>query len=1188
MIVEAFNRHAWDSGRESDMAHQISRVRRQIIILLSGAAAIVIAISLLVTPMISVLPPRAARVERLSMLGGGVGASIIFVIGVYMYLRPISDLGYALEIGSTPAPELAQAARKIGFNAPIYFVLMAVGGAFLFGVGRGVLRAMTGTWNDLWEHAKFTLLAVAAATCASLIVALLSRRLMRPVLQYTSTQPQSSGYRLNIRRRLFFAILTLVLTTFLFAGFLGSRLQAYTAAERTTAVMGLGALGALGAGLLAFAALVSHYLAADVTLDLRDVTARLLDVAHEERVDLSSPLSVLSRDEVGDLVLAYNALQQRVRVQQEDIEYKQRQLAILQALSYKIGTIQNADHLLQEVIRDMERSFGYHNVSILLVDEEQQALYFAATHYTDPALRRRTFKIGEEGVVGHVAATGNPLLINDVEQCEFYIDDGTNTRAEMAVPLVVGERVLGVFNVSSERIGAFDHDDLRIVTALSNQIAIAIDNIHLLEEVTANADELEHRARNLMILHDTSTALSASLKMDDVLSIATEKVVSLFEVDHSMVIVFGAEDVEGRIAAEYPARGVAGRVLPIKTFPAVRRVLTSLVPLYVADAQRSELLRPIRELLKIVDIESILLVPLLTKGHLMGLITLDAIARPRSFTPEEVDICQTIAAQVAVAVENVQLFADMRLQADMLARMARDVTAERSKLNAVLNNLADGLLVTDQMGRIVLYNPAFVALFDLPQEEIEGQLVTKIIPQAPLQSLIVQTCRDGNVHVQEFSVPSGNYIQATAAAVYKAGEVDGVVMVVRDVTDARRLDQIKSRFISTVSHELRTPLTPVLGFAKLIRKSFRKHIVPALQEGESGRSAVQRVDQNLDILVGEVERLSGLVENVLFIADLDAGRLEWHMQEVDIGAIVQEQVNACRAEVEAKGLALHLDRSPDLSSIYGDEERLARVVENLLSNASKFTESGEIRVRVQGLCRSDKGWEPQPVVPIIGRLPAGTYVLVAIEDTGPGIPASAQLAIFERFGQGMHDTLIDKPSGTGLGLAISKEIVTYHGGRIWVASEPGRGSTFAFVLPSSPLSGEGWAAADIVLSESAPVVLIVDDELGMRELLQHILVRAGYRTLLAVDGPAALRMARAHKPDVILLDIMIPGISGLDVLSVLRGDQMTKDISIVILSILSDQERTKWAGADAWLSKPLDRQSVLDTLARLLREKNRI
>jgi len=1149
------------------MAYQISVIRRRLVVLWGVITIAVIAVLLLVIPMVVSLPRPRAWTLCLYYLAGSLAVWAAAAVTLYVYLRPIYDLGYALEIGSAPSAELSQEARRIALNAPVFYFALLVALILIPIVALVIISFLLGPGEAFVELVPTTLLAAAVTLCGSLVMSLAARQLMRPVLLYTATQSPSVGFRLDLRTRLFSIVLTLLIIALSFSGVFGynqvvkayhDQIAGISSLYLSQAVGALSpdlaqeqVLGELSKGLrgkvpygrlllvaadgqvldqlradgsgglvepggaqapalpgedaawlkshpdrfrrvaeylvwapyrqwwlgvsyglhplqsrtvvgtvvvlavaavtvLAVGALVSHFLAADLVADLRDVTARLLRVAHEERVDMRTPLPVQSLDEVGDLTQAYNALQQRVRSQQEQIEYEQRQLTALQSLSYKISTTQDMDHLLQEVIRDVERSFGYHNVSILFVDAEHEELYFAASGYLDAGLRERRFKIGQEGVVGRAAATGEPLLIDDVEACDFYISDNTNTRSEMAVPLVTGERVIGVFNVSSERIGAFSENDLHIVTALCNQIAIVIENARLFREVMDNAHELERRARNLMSLHQISAALSASLRMEEVLNTAAMQLVSLFDVGHSMAILFSAEDAEGQVAAEHPPLGLAGQSVPVKGFPMLRSIMTTMTPLAISDAQRSQLLRPLRRQIEKLGIESMLIVPMSTKGRMMGVITLDALGEQRTFTPQEIEICQTVAAQVAVTAENVRLIEAFQLQADMLAQMARDVATERGKLDAVLRNLADGLLVTDATGRILLFNPALLSLFRLTEKGLMGQFVTKIMPDAPLQQLVVQTCHTGTVQAQEFSLPDGRCFQASASLVREEERASNVVIVIRDVTDEKRLERMKSDFISSVSHELRTPLTPALGFAKLVRKSFDKQIAPLVPADHAdGQRAIQRIDQDLGIVINEVERLHALVEDVLFLADLDAGRLKWQFGRVDLGAIVQQGVAAYKDQAVAKGLGLQLEQPDVLPPVYGDVERLSQVMHILLSNAVKFTEAGQIRVYAQPILWEGDNWNPAPLVSVPWHVPRADYVVVAVRDTGPGIAAQAQSTLFERFGQGVRDMLTDKPPGTGLGLAIGREIVSYHGGRIWVDSELGRGSTFAFVLPLS-------------------------------------------------------------------------------------------------------------------------------------------
>ena len=166
-----------------------------------------------------------------------------------------------------------------------------------------------------------------------------------------------------------------------------------------------------------------------------------------------------------------------------------------------------------------------------------------------------------------------------------------------------------------------------------------------------------------MSLHQLSAALSTSLRMEEVLTTAAVQLVSLFEVGHSMAILFSAEDDEGQVAAEHPPLGLAGQSVPVKSFPMLRSIMAAMTPLAVSDARRSQLLKPLRRQIEKLGIASMLVVPMSTKGRMVGVITLDAIGEQRAFSPEEIEICQTVAAQVAMTAENVRLIEAFQLQA---------------------------------------------------------------------------------------------------------------------------------------------------------------------------------------------------------------------------------------------------------------------------------------------------------------------------------------------------------------------------------------------------------------------------------------------------------------------------------------------------------------------------------------------
>jgi len=255
---------------------------------------------------------------------------------------------------------------------------------------------------------------------------------------------------------------------------------------------------------------------------------------------------------------------------------------------------------------------------------------------------------------------------------------------------------------------------------------------------------------------------------------------------------------------------------------------------------------------------------------------------------------------------------------------------------------------------------------------------------------------------------------------------------------AEAMSATKSEFLANVSHELRTPLTSVIGFTKIVRRRLDDVVLPALAGARETAAApddprleraVRQVGDNLEIVVAEGERLSALINDVLDLEKIEAGKMDFRHERVHVGEVVERATAATTALFETTGLELQSDIAPDLPAIDGDPHRLVQVVINLLSNAVKFTPSGSVTVRV-----------------VAGDDGAG--VVVSVADTGTGIAPEDQARVFEQFAQA-GDTLSETPRGTGLGLSICREIVEHHGGRIWLESELGRGSTFSFSLPAA-------------------------------------------------------------------------------------------------------------------------------------------
>lgn len=244
----------------------------------------------------------------------------------------------------------------------------------------------------------------------------------------------------------------------------------------------------------------------------------------------------------------------------------------------------------------------------------------------------------------------------------------------------------------------------------------------------------------------------------------------------------------------------------------------------------------------------------------------------------------------------------------------------------------------------------------------------------------------------------------------------------------QKADRLKTDFLSNISHELRTPLVSILGFTKVIDKKFDDVAVP-LQEVEDKKiqKSVRQIKENLNIVRSESQRLTDIITNVLDITNLEAGKVAWNWQSLDLGELLTEIVSRYQPQFQDKGLSLDVKIPPYLPKVKGDRDRLLQVMSNLLSNALKFTQTGGV------ICRLYQD---------------GDLVVCSIKDTGIGINKEDSSQVFEKFKQ-VGDVLTGKPQGTGLGLPICKAIVAHHGGKIWFESEPKQGSTFSFALPLS-------------------------------------------------------------------------------------------------------------------------------------------
>jgi len=374
----------------------------------------------------------------------------------------------------------------------------------------------------------------------------------------------------------------------------------------------------------------------------------------------------------------------------------------------------------------------------------------------------------------------------------------------------------------------------------------------------------------------------------------------------------------------------------------------------------------------------------------------------------------------------------------------------------------------------------------------------------------------------------------------------GRLYVLRDVTREREVDRMKTEFVSMVSHELRTPLTSIKGYIDLVL------------EGEAGEVSGEQ-GEFLRIVKNNADRLVALVNDLLDVSRIEAGKIQLNRQPLDLISLIRNVSTSLRPALDGKVQHLALDLPPALPSTLGDPDRVTQILTNLLSNAHKYTpQGGRIRIAVR----------PEP-----GQL------RVDVEDTGVGLSPEEQQQVFTRFFRA-RNRATQQVGGTGLGLAITRSLVEMHGGEITLSSAPGNGSTFSFTLPTTEQAIE--PAGPTPAPPRGGRILVVDDEPDIAQLIRRYLERAGYEVLVAHGGADALDVAQVERPDLITLDIVLPDMDGFTVLERLGSQPDTASIPVVLLSMLGDSGRGKLLGAIDYLTKPVRDSVLLHRVAAIL------
>jgi PAS domain S-box-containing protein len=534
-----------------------------------------------------------------------------------------------------------------------------------------------------------------------------------------------------------------------------------------------------------------------------------------------------------------------------------------------------------------------------------------------------------------------------------------------------------------------------------------------------------------------------------------------------------------------------------------------------------------------------------------GVISAQSTLQEGRFDETDLNLLNTIAANVGTAIRNAQLFDEIKRQ--------------KQYYEAVIQNSPAAIVLMDMEATVTGWNPAAERLFGYREAEALGHDIDDLVAKQPelypeaveytqktfrekqVSFLAKRTRKDGSlIEVDVSGLPvsvDGNYV--------------GFIAIYHDVTELQRArqeaeqaNQAKSTFLANMSHELRTPLNAIIGFTRIVRRK-GEDLLPEKQV------------ENLDKVLVSADHLLNLINTVLDISKIEAGRMEVKPAEFDLLPLIHQISDTIQPLVRG-GVDLVVNVASDLPSLSTDQDKLKQILINLLSNAAKFTSHGEIDLIAR--------WEDE-------------WLRIRVQDTGIGISKEALDRVFEEFQQADSGTT-RQYGGTGLGLSISRSLARLLGGDLTAASKEGEGSTFTLTIPLRYGQASGYdvkqeGSDEFPQLDGRPVVLVIDDDPNVHELLKEDLGDAGYQVVAAATGDEGLRLARQVDPFAVTLDIMMPEKDGWQVLHEIKADPVTRDIPVILLTIVDKQSLGYQLGAADYLVKPLEEEAVVSALRRL-------
>jgi GAF domain-containing protein/DNA-binding response OmpR family regulator len=823
-------------------------------------------------------------------------------------------------------------------------------------------------------------------------------------------------------------------------------------------------------------------------------------------------------------------------------------------------------------------------------------------------IKRHPITPGRHTITARVALERRTVHVTDLQadaEYTYALRDTDPVRTELGVPMFRGDDIVGVFILYKLVVQPFTEKQIELVETFADQAVIAIENTRLLNELR---ESLQQQTATSNVLEVISRS---AFDLQPVFETVCESAVRLCEAERAFIHRFDGELL--RMVAAYNVSDEMKAFVqrnPIRPgrHTGVARAALERRTIHIHDIQAdSEYSYGTKN---IDDPHTLLGVPILKGDDLLGVILIYRL-EVRPFTDKQIELVETFADQAAIAIENVQLFDDVKARTEELSESLQQQTATADVLKVISRSTFDLQIVLDTlvqsaarlceaemaaMLRLVGSAYQHAASFGVPADYHAFMTTLKIEPgrgtvagrvalagsvvQIPdvqndpdyalsaLKELAVHTLLGvpllregipiGIIVLMRRTVRPFNERQIELATTFADQAVIAIenVRLFDEIQDKSRqlaeASQHKSQFLANMSHELRTPLNAIIGVSEMLR--------------EDAEAAKQDLEP-LDRVLGAGRHLLALINDILDLSKIEAGRMELQIETFPLAPLIAGMVKTIEplAVKNANQVAVNCDGA--IGTLHADQMRLRQALLNLMSNANKFTERGTITIDAR------QGQEN-------GR----DYVTIAVADTGIGMTPEQMGKLFQEFSQADASTT-RKYGGTGLGLAISKRFCQMMGGDITVKSKPGTGSTFTIQLPRIVQIGETPVAPAHVEATQrvgektqVPLILVVDDDATARDLVERHLERSGFAVVAAPGGREGLRLVRELRPAAVTLDIMMPDIDGWTVLAAIKGDPELAGIPVVLMSIVDQKNRGYALGAADYLVKPVDRIKLVETL----------